>query len=402
MKTLKQNLARYDSGIWTVTGIRTTLTTGFAVCSAFNSLYLYQERHLAMTLVGLIGLISGLLGGAFQFISGFTSDRFGRRRMLLVYIVSSLGLQVFLTVLVGLHSAVWLFIMILIIQHIVGGMGAPILGAMVADVSRAGKTTESYALMQIADNIGWATGPLLGGYLLGATSFVWLYAVSTAIRALSLIFVIFLLKESHRGIGEGLTFKSIKSVSTNYRLLGFGLISILIFMIVSQWLSTLSVFTIDRIGLTPGQFGLLITVSGLIIIVFQYPIARRIEWLGISKALFLGGLFYGAGFLLFSWVHSFSLAILAVVVASFGEIFFMPTASTVVSRISRPEDRGKNMGFFGLCAAAGISLGPLLGGFLLDKFPDNPFSVWWPIGLIGLVASLAFVIWSRWANRKAA
>jgi MFS family permease len=355
-----------------------------------------------MTQVGMISLVSGLLAGVFQFVSGFTSDRFGRRRMLVIYIVSSLWLQIFLTVLIGLHSDIWLFIMILIFQQIVGGMGAPILSAIVADISLGRKTTESYAMMQIADNIGWAIGPLAGGYLLGATSFVWLYAVSAAIRALSLIFIIFFLKESHRSGGEKLTFKSIKSVASNYRLLGFSLIGILIFLMIAQWLSTLSVFTIDRIGFSPGQFGVLITISALTVVVFQYPVARRIERLGISRALFLGGLCYGTGFLLFSWIHSFGLATLAVVIASFGEILCLPTASTVISRISRQEDRGRNMGFFGLCSSVGISLGPLLGGFLMDKSPDNAFSVWGPIGLIGLVAALAFVIWSRLANRKTA
>jgi len=44
------------------------------------------------------------------------------------------------------------------------------------------------------------------------------------------------------------------------------------------WLSALSVFVVDRIGLTTGQFCLLITIRGAIVIVFQYPVARRIEW----------------------------------------------------------------------------------------------------------------------------
>ena len=70
--------------------------------------------------------------------------------------------------------------------------------------------------------------------------------------------------------------------------------------------------------------------------------------------------------------------------------------------ISRPEDRGKNMGFFGLCETFGSSLGPLLGGFLLDRFPAEPLYLWGPIALSSFAAASGFALWQGYSQAEVA
>jgi MFS family permease len=396
----KINFARYETEIWAATGIRTTLVTGSAVCSTFVSLYLYQDRHLPMTVVGLISLIAGLLLGVIQLGSGIVSDKVGHRRMLIICITAGFFVQAGLAVLIGLGGALWLIVILLIARQIVGGMGGPALSAIVADRSTQGGMTESYALMQIADNFGWGIGPLIGGYLLAVTSFAWLFGASALIGSLSIIFAVFLLKPAQGRSPGKINFRSLLTVTNNRRLMAFGAVCFLVFLVMAQWLGTLSVFATDRIGFTTQQFGLLITISSLIIVVFQYPIARNIEKFGISKALFLGGFFHGAGFLFFAWPHSYYLAIVAIAIIVTGEMFFIPTTQTVIGKMSRPEDRGKNMGFFGLCGALGWSFGSLLGGYLLDTFSSNSLFIWGPVGLIGFLAGLGFILWNKMYAQK--
>jgi MFS family permease len=126
---------------------------------------------------------------------------------------------------------------------------------------------------------------------------------------------------------------------------------------------------------------------------FQYPISRRIEWLGSSKALFLGSFFYGIGFLSFSWVKSFTPVVGSIAVLVTGEMLFVPTSYAIIGNISKPEDRTKNMGLTGLCTTIGSSFGPLLGGFLLDKFHTKPLWVWGPVALPAFLAALSFILW---------
>ena len=93
------------------------------------------------------------------------------------------------------------------------------------------------------------------------------------------------------------------------------------------------------------------------------------------------------------WVRAFAPAIITVIIIVTAEMLFMPTALSIVGRISRPEDRGKSMGIYGLCQGLGFSLGPLLGGFLLDKYPASPLYVWGPISLFPLMAAIGFALW---------
>jgi MFS family permease len=144
------------------------------------------------------------------------------------------------------------------------------------------------------------------------------------------------------------------------------------------------------------------TISGVLIIIFQYPISRRIERLGTRKALFWGSFLYGAGFLSLAWVRTFIPAVGSIIILVTGEMLFVPTSLAVVGKISKPEDRGKNMGFLGLSGSLGNSLGPLLGGFLLDRFPTNPFYLWGPISLPSFIAAVGFLLWRGYSRTEVA
>jgi len=68
-------------------------------------------------------------------------------------------------------------------------------------------------------------------------------------------------------------------------------------------------------------------------------------------------------------VKAFLPAVGSITILVAGEMLFVPTSNSAIARMSRPEDIGKNMGILSLCATLGTSCGPLLGGFLLDRFP---------------------------------
>jgi MFS family permease len=396
----KVNLKRFSPGMWTAMGIQAVRTTGFSISFSYLPLYLHQQRHIAMTLVGLIILITGLISGGFNVVGGVLADRFGHRKTFIICQVIETMMFALLAVLMGINAAVWFIFVISILVSMAGGMSAPAISAMVTDAAQNQNLAESYGLMAIGGNLGWAIGPLTGGLLLAHYSYAWVFGAGAVVTALSLFGTAYLPRDG-AGKHTGLISKnSLKLFLSDSTMIIFCLLCLLFFFEMSQWGATLSVFSVDHIGFTPEQYGLLMSISGVLIIIFQYPISRRIAWLGSRKSLFLGSVLYGLGFLSLTWVKSFLPAVGSIVILVAGEMLFVPTSNSAIARMSRPEDIGKNMGILGLCATIGASCGPLLGGFLLDKFPDKPLFVWGPIAIPVFAAAVGFLLWRGYSRTE--
>lgn len=398
--TTRIGLRSYPSGIWTAMFIQAIRSTGFSISFTYLPLYLYQQRHISMTLIGSIIFVSGIFSGFFQIIGGTLADHFGHRKMFIMFQLTETSFFVLLAVLIGINAAVWSIFLALFLVMVMGGMSAPSISAIVADVSQKNRLTESYGLMAIGGNLGWAIGPLTGGYLQGVSSYAWVFGIGALVTALSLIGTFYLPKDASVKPTEMLSKKNLKVFLSDPTLIIFCALCMLFYLETAQWGSTLSVFTVDRIGFTTAQYGLLMSISGLLIVIFQYPISKRIEWLGFRKSLLMGSILYGAGFLSLSWVKSFIPAVGSIVILVAGEMLFVPSSYAVIGKISRSEDRAKNMGLLGLCATLGGSFGPLLGGLLLDKFPTKPLYVWGPIALPVFLAAIGFTVWRGYSKTE--
>ena len=390
----------YQPGIWVAMGIQAIRSTGFSISFTYLPLYLYQQRHISMTLVGVLFLISGIISGFSQIGGGMLADRFGHRRTFIIFQLTEILLFALLAVMIGINGDVWSIFLVSAMITIVGNMSAPAISAIVADISQNNSLNESFGLMAIGGNLGWAIGPLTGGYLQELTSYAWVFGAGALITSFSLIALPYLPKDTTRTINGSASKKTISFFMSDLNLLIFCAICMLFYLEMVQWGSTLSVFTVDRIGFTAEQYGLLMSISGVLIIIFQYPISRRIEWLGYRRALFLGSFLYGAGFLSFTWVRSFIPAVGSIVILVTGEMLFVPSSYAVIGRISRLEDRAKSMGLLGLCATTGSSFGPLIGGLLLDRFPSQPFFLWGPVALPAFLAAVGFMLWRGYARTK--
>jgi MFS family permease len=389
----------YRSGVWVAMAIQAIRTTGFSISFTYMPLYLYEQRHVTMTLVGSFLMISGVISGFVQIPGGMLADRFGHKKTFVIFQVADTLLFGVLAVLVGTNAAVWSIFLLSAAVTVVGGLSAPAISAVIADASDESRLTESFGLMAIGLSVGWAIGPLTGGYLQSLTSYAWVFGTGALVTSLSLVALPYLPKRGAATTRTGPRQKlSVFALDAN--LLVFCAICIFFYFEMGQWGSTLSIFTVDRIGFSPRQYGLLLSIASIIIVVFQYPISRRIEKLGLRTALFVGSLLYGAGFLSFAWVRSFLPAIGSIVILVAGEMLFVPASYAVVGRIARLEDRAKGMGLLGLCAATGSSFGPLLGGILLDRAPVGPLYLWGPVAVPAFVAAIGFVLWRGYARAQ--
>lgn len=386
-------IGRHKPGIWIISLSSLVTASGFSITIPFLSLYLFQDRGLSMTMVGTIMMIAGLCSAVAHVVGGELSDRIGRRPVILV----ALGVRVLMysgmALLIGISAPVWSIVVLYFIGQAVGMMERPAFAAIVTDLTPKKHLTETYGLLRVGINLGWAAGPAIGGYLAIFLPYSWLFGVAALLTALALLIVLFYLKETRTGTREKSEISNLTSIIKDKNFLIFTAISLLIFLLMGQMMSTLSIFTVDFMGLSTAQYGLLLTTNGLIVVLFQYPVAYKLGSSKKSRVLIIGSLLYALGYLIFSWAGGFALTVIAMVVITTGEIIHAPTSLAVVGELAPPKYSGRYMGIFGLAQILGIAIGPLMGGILLDAFPADPLALWGLVAFFGALAAFCYYLW---------
>jgi predicted MFS family arabinose efflux permease len=386
---------RFEPEVWVMATIEFFRAIGWSVCIPFLSLYLYQDRGLSMTLVGMIILAGGLCSAISQAFGGALSDRFGRRPILLMTALVSVFLTAGLAVLIGISAPVWAIALVYIAGRSMLTTTRSVISAMVADFTSKERLTEAYGIIRIGANIGWAAGPAIGGYLAAFLPYAWLFGIPTVTCGIVYLLVFFFMHESSSGVSRKIDFRSMLPTTTDRAFLVFIVLNLLVFIVAGQLASTLSIFAVDRVGFSTAQYGLLLTLNGLIVILFQYPMTLALGRIAKFRALMLGSLLYGVGYLSLGWITQFGWALGAMAIITTGEIINSPVQLSMTGELAPQDQRGRYMGLLGLSETTGVAIGPLLGGILLDAFPVDLRLVWAPIASIAFIAAMGYYWWAR-------
>ena len=391
----REFVGRLKPGVWLVTITGFLNSAAFSISLPFIALYLHQDRHVSMTVVGFIILFSGILSAMVQIYAGALSDQLGRRPLLIASVVASGVLYTGMAFLIGANAPVWTIVALYSLVRCSLMMQRPAIQAMIVDLCPREKLVEANGVLRVGQNLGWAFGPAIGGYLLVSIPYSWLFGVAALISIAIIFFVYSSIKETCHLVEEKITLPKIFSAAGNRPFLMFVLLCVLLFLSMGQMGSTLSVFSVDRAGFSLEQYGSLLTLNGLCVVALQYPTARLVSRIRHSHALAIGGLFYGLGWMVMGLVGSYGLAVAAMAIITLGEITIAPTSLAVVGEHSPPGMRGRYQGFFGISETLGVSVGPFMGGILLDRYAGDNFAVWGTIGLIALSAGAGFLLWGR-------
>jgi MFS transporter, DHA2 family, multidrug resistance protein len=128
-------------------------------------------------------------------------------------------------------------------------------------------------------------------------------------------------------------------------------------------------------------FGVMLPSSGWFADHYGY---KRLFVFGL--ALFTGGSFLCS----ISW--SLNALIFFRVIQGAGAGILMPVGMAIVTREFPPEKRGIALGFWAISASASVSLGPTLGGYLIDHYSwHTVFDINIPIGIVAIIAALIIV-----------
>jgi len=257
---------------------------------------------------------------------------------------------------------------ILGLSYLAGSFYQPVADAAVSDLVPRERRLEAYALLRVANNLGWGVGPMLGG-MVSEIGYAWLFVFGGLTSAISSWLIWRHLAETHdsgrraamvRDIGpQG--WKDVFEIRRDPRFLGFCVITLFLFIAMSQWLATLSVYASGRLGVSRTQLGLLFGMNGLLVVVFQFPVVRAIRRLSLAAALALGSLVYAVSFFSVAFAGNYAHLVLCMIAITLGELIASPPGTSLASLMAPPERMGRYLGWYGLTAVAGWSVGPFIG-----------------------------------------
>ena len=388
--TLFAFVNRFDRRLWTLFFVQMTVSIGLCATMPFVSLYLYRELGVPMTVVGTIMLIAASVGSIGRVIGGELADRIGRKPLITVAMAARMLIFLVMAYAIHVRAPVIVIACIYLAIRFVGDVVRPGLNAMVADLAGFKQRVEAFAFLRIGMNIGWAVGPALGGFLL-TVSYSALFLLTAAASLTGFVLIVLFVSESV-GQRESERFKlsSILDVARDGRFLAFSLCSLVLLLVTTQFSSTLSVFSTEFVGITEVQLGLVYTLNGVIVILFQWPAGLSAGRLGTRRALVLGSLAYGAGYFSLGVASSFAWVMGSMTMITFGEIVHSPSATTAVANMAKDGKTGRYMGFFGLAESLGWSGGPFIGGLLMDAYASTPLILWGTIAGMAVVAAAGY------------
>ncbi|MEN6571086.1 MAG: MFS transporter [Anaerolineaceae bacterium] len=390
MERIRHIYNEFPRKFWAVVGVSFIDHVGGTLLFPFFSLYITQKFNVGMTQAGIVlGLFSifGLLG---SMIGGALTDKFGRRKLIIFGLVFS----AVSTLTLGLIKTYAMLIPLAMVIGLLSDMAGPAHNAMIADLLPENKRQEGFGILRVSGNLAWIIGPSIGGFV-ATRSFLALFVIDAVISCIvAFLFFKFIPETKPKTAAyterESLlkTFQGYGTALRDKAFMAFLVASILMGLVYGQMYSSLSVFLNKYHNIQPSGFGFLLTVSAIVVILFQFSVTRKIKHLPPFLLMAVGTLFYMVGFSMFGFVTAYILFALAIVIVTLGEMIVVPTSQGLAANFAPLEMRGRYMAVYGLSWSIPSTIGPGAAGVILDNL--NPNLLWYIGGVLCFVAAFAF------------
>jgi multidrug resistance protein len=321
------------------------------------------------TQIGLLVVSYSIAQLCFAPIWGRLSDRFGRRRILIIGLLGSAA-----------SYLVFAFagsIAILLLSRILAGVGGAnisVAQAYVADITSPEERSGKLGILGSAFALGFVFGPALGGILAPiAPELPGL--VASALCAINAVLAIFFLTESlpahlrtgrasRVASGRGLRLGDLLQRRDILLLLALSFLFTAAFAVMHP---TFALLVSGRFGLSATAVGWLFALLGFVSAMTQGvlvpTLSRRIGEAAIVRSCALP---LALGLALVGVTSSFSILIVGTSLMGFGIGASMPALTGLLSRMAPAERQGGSLGIGQSASALARIAGPLLGGVLWD------------------------------------
>jgi MFS family permease len=393
----------------------------------FLTIYLTQQLHLdvgfATRTIGLYGLGTVLAAA----IGGHLADLIGRRVVMLFALFGGGGILVALSFV----TTPWLIMVLVPLFSVIGEMYRPACSAMIADLVPPLHRPAAFSLMIVSVNLGFAVGASVGG-LIAKYDFHWLFWCDAATSAIYGIIVAAAIGETLPRLMRRTTGRddqspprqgvqtpdraadasrrpaaaaepdaasdaaapvplraAVRQILTNQPFLRFLLGNFFIALVFLQATSTFPLY-LERRGFAPDDYGLVISLNGLLIVVLQIPLISLLNRFHRGSVVVLATVLNAIGFGLNAYASALWQFAVTTAVWTLGEMGLACYGAVIVSDFAPPALRARYMGAYGMSFSSAMMLAAPLGGAILSRPQLGPGALWYAAFLLSMIAALLY------------
>jgi MFS family permease len=375
-------------------------SAGGSLMWPLTTMYVFDELGRSMKDAGFVILIQSMGGIAGQLLGGALYHRVGVKKL----IVGSLLLNALGLFTLPFINGLWgLFIAMMGFIGFCNAVSMPAIQAFIG-FRFADRRGELFNVIYVANNIGVALGTAMSGFLAEISYHLSFVLNGVTSFGFAIFFLSYLTKLGGTGVSQGAHHPKPRSplpagpgawaLLGNTRIYLFmGLGSLFLWFGNSIWNTGVSPFIISE-GMSKTAYGYLWTLNGILIFAAQ-PVTNAIKrWAARTESsqMTASALFYLAAYVVIVTVHSYPGMILAMVLATLGEMLISPAIPAFIS-----DRAGQAAPFYigvtGGLGAAGRVIGPYAMGTMYDGGGLTPVA--WLAAGVAVLSFLSFAVHAR-------
>ena len=377
---------------WIIVMTRFIDALGGTILFPFFSLYVTQRFGVGMMQAGILLGLNSFFALAGSTVGGALADKFGRRRLILFGLVfsalSSLSL--------GLATSIQMMYPLIVFVGLLVSVANPAHEAMLADILPESKRQEGYGILRVVFNYAWIFGTAMGGFI-AARSFFALFVIDAVVSCIAAVLLFRLLPETKPQIKQEAgqkeesfweTVKGYRVVARDLAFVGFIVSGMLALIVYIQQYGSLAVYLRDIHGIDSRGYGIILSITGLEVVLFQFWISRMIRHRPPFMMMMLGAGIFAIGFFMYGMVTGFTMFVVAAIIVCVGEMLYFPTSQVIAAGFAPKDMRGRYMAVAGFITSIPNTLGPGAAGYILDNL--DPHLLWYIGGALCLISALGY------------
>lgn len=366
--------------------LTTLVNRAGAMVIPFLSLYLTRYLDFTMGQVGWIMTCYGVGSVLGVFLGGKFSDRFGYYRVML----ASLSVTGLIFLALQFVESFYGFCIGIFFLTLVADAFRPAIWVALDDYSDSENRTRSVTLVRLAINLGFSLGPAMGGLIITYIDYKGLFWVDglTCLGAALIILKTLRQKSAIRTAEENLERNPLSPYKDRQYMI-FWFAMFLVGFTFMQYFSTIPLYYNQILGLSEDHIGLMLAGNGFLIFLLEMPIVHSLENGRLQDLkIVIGGTFLlMLSFLVLKISPWIGIAIVGLVLMTFGEMLGFPFSNSYALDRSRKGNQGAYMAMYSMSFSFAHILGPNVGLQVSERYG---FEFTW--SLMGGICLLACLI----------